>query len=161
MRGDPGSREKRGVRRGREGSQQRVCYQASYSCGQRGRTGPALSCHLRDRKPLVVAGLPWALPAGPSSYLGRESLGELCGRFSAFSWSEHKELWVGRCAMQTEPPGFPRGLGLGGLSQGVRRPCRPRLLIGEQQSLEKVVSSRLMLLILVLRERLEAETKRN
>lgn len=67
--------------------------------------------------------------------------------------------------MKTEQAGFPRVPRLGGLSQGVRRPCWPRLLIGEQQGLRKVVCSRLMprecCRILVLRERLEVERKRN
>lgn len=67
--------------------------------------------------------------------------------------------------MQTEQADFPRVPRLGGLFQGVRRPCWPRPLTGEEQGLRKVVRSRLMprecCWITVFRERFKVERKRN
>lgn len=69
----------------RIGSPQRVCYQASYSCGQLGRSGSPLSCHHGARKLTFTFQLPLLLdpPGLPIAVPGqREARGELSCSFS-------------------------------------------------------------------------------
>ena len=124
-----------GVRQGREGSWERVCYQVSHHCGHLGGAGPTLSCHHGARELACILQLPLVLVWGcsqalldcSSPHLAREMSGRVAWQAFHLPLSELRGLGVGYPWMEQAGP--HRVPGLGGLSQAIRRPCWLRLLI--------------------------------
>ena len=105
------------MRQGREGSWERVCYQASPRCGHLGGTGPTLSCHHEARELAFILQLPLVLAWGcfqalldcPSPHLAREKSGRVVWQAFHLPCSELRGVGVGHPWMeQTGPQRVPR-----------------------------------------------------